>query len=134
MNKRESKWNKETNKAYSHPDYRKNRPKVLERDCHFCVRCWHLWKIMRFNIQVDHYRNIATVDEADHSLNNLWCLCVTCHNIKSGRESHGFDTFKDPFGHYDVSEDRWVIKVDWYGLIQKRTEGYLKGEIDYGEI
>ena len=71
MSKRINNWNKETNKAYSHPEYRRNRPKVLERDCGMCVRCFHLRKMIRFDVEVDHYRNIASVEDADHSLNNI---------------------------------------------------------------
>lgn len=129
MSKRVSKWNKETNKAYSHPEYRKNRPKVLERDCGICTRCFTLRGIIRFDVEVDHYRNISSVDEADHSLNNLWSICRSCHSIKTGRESHGFDTFKSPFGQYDVDKDRWPVNINWYQLIQKRTEAYNEGRI-----
>lgn len=126
MSERQAKWrwDKETSKLYQHPEYRKNRERVVQRDFGYCVRCWVLYERMSFDVECDHYRHIKSGEEPDHSMSNLWLLCKSkCHPIKTAREANGLADLAKPFGN-ERDADGWFVNINWRSIIAQRNSEY----------
>lgn len=65
------------------PEFKRNRPKVLERDGHRCQLKWS--RCIGKATEVDHKKNRAS--GGDDSMENLWGVCSVCHGMKTAMES-----------------------------------------------
>jgi hypothetical protein len=67
--------------VYQDPEFVRNKAVVLRRAAGRCEQCG-----ARRRLQVDHRTPVWI--RLDHSLGNLWGLCLPCHQAKSAAEGH----------------------------------------------
>ena len=65
------------------PEFRRNRPLVLERDKRICQLTWR--GCINVATEVDHKRNFARGGK--DSMDNLQAVCVECHKRKTAVEA-----------------------------------------------
>ncbi|MBK5120899.1 HNH endonuclease [Burkholderia sp. R-69980] len=66
--------------------WQKKRKRILQRDNGMCQPCRRAGRVKAAS-HVDHILNKANGGTDDDS--NLEAICLACHKLKTGRESHG---------------------------------------------
>lgn len=107
---------KEVKHFYNSRQWKEKRIKILNRDLHECQDCRRRLEqaakegrllhgedgIIRLAKEVHHIKKLKDYPELALEDNNLVSLCVQCHNIRHGRNTHRFVKKKKR-----VSEEKW---------------------------
>lgn len=79
---------KKSNSFYKSWSWRKARGIVIARDNGLCQQCLKEERIVP-GVIVDHITPLKQDWSKRLALDNLWLLCQSCHNKKTGRERAG---------------------------------------------
>lgn len=76
---------KERKKIYNSKRWKEVRKKALIRDNFLCVECRKNDKLVKAD-EVDHIKELQDNMELAYELDNLQCLCYSCHRKKTEKE------------------------------------------------